>query len=41
MDSVDSNSALVQVMAWRQVGNKPFFETTMTQFADAYMPLLA
>ena len=30
-------SALVQVMAWRQTGNKPLPEPTLTQFTDTYM----
>ena len=34
---VDNKLALVQVMAWRQTGDKPLHEPTMTQFADAYM----
>ena len=29
--------ALVQVMAWRRIGDKPLSEPMMTQFADAYM----
>ena len=32
----DNKSALVQVMAWRQTGNKPLPEPMMTQFIDAY-----
>ena len=35
--SNDSKSALVQVMAWRQIGDKPLPEQMMTQFTDAYM----
>ena len=34
---VDSKSALVQVMAWRRKGDKPFPEPMMTQFTEAYM----
>ena len=34
---IDDKSALVQVMAWRQTGDKPFPEPMMTQFIDAYM----
>ena len=37
MSPVDNKLALVQVMAWRQTGDKPLPEPTMTQFADAYM----
>ena len=29
--------ALVQVMAWRQTGDKPLPELMLTQFIDAYM----
>ena len=29
--------ALVQVMAWRQTGDKPLPEAMLTQFTDAYM----
>ena len=34
---IDNKSALVQVMAWRQTGDKPLPEPLLTQFADAYM----
>ena len=34
---IDNKSALVQVMAWRRIGDKPFPEAMMTQFTDAYM----
>ena len=30
-------TALVQVMAWRRIGDKPLPELMMTQFTDAYM----
>ena len=33
----DNKPALVQVMAWRQTGDKPLFEPVKTQFTDAYM----
>ena len=33
--------ALVQIMAWRRPGNKPFSEPMMAYFTDAYMGLLA
>ena len=34
---IDNTSALVQVMAWRRVGDKPLPEPMITQFTDAYM----
>ena len=34
---IDNKSALVQVMAWRQTGDKPLPEAVMIQFTDAYM----
>ena len=33
----DSKKALVQVMAWRQPGDKPLPEPMVTQFTDAYV----
>ena len=33
---IDNNSTLVQVMAWRQTGDKPLPEPMMTKFNDAY-----
>ena len=33
----DNKQALVQVMAWRQIGDKPLPEPMLTQFNDAYM----
>ena len=30
-------SALVEVVAWYQVDNKPLLQPMMTQFSDAYM----
>ena len=33
----DNNSALAQVIAWRQTGDKPLPEPVLTQFIDAYM----
>ena len=35
--AIDNKSSLVQVMAWRQIGDKPLHEPMMTQFNDAYM----
>ena len=29
-------AALVQIMAWDQIGNKPLFELMIVQFSDAY-----
>ena len=29
--------ALVQIMAWRRIGDKPLSEPMLTQFTDAYM----
>ena len=37
MSPIDNMSALVQVMAWRRIGDKPLPELMMTQFIDAYM----
>ena len=34
---VDNNPALVQVMAWRQTGDKPLPEPMLTRFTHAYM----
>ena len=34
---IDNKPALVQVMAWRRIGDKPLPELMMTQFTDAYM----
>ena len=33
--AVDNESALVQLMAWHQAGNKPLPEPMLTQFTDA------
>ena len=33
---IDNKSALIQVMAWRQTGDKPLPEPMLTQFTDAY-----
>ena len=32
-----NKTALVQVTAWRRIGEKPLPELMMTQFTDAYM----
>ena len=34
---IDNDPALVQIMVWRQVGDKPLPEPLMTLFTDAYM----
>ena len=34
---IDNKSALVQVMAWRQTGDKPIPEPMMTHYTDTYM----
>ena len=34
---IDNKPAMVQVMAWRQTGDKPLPELLLTQFTDAYM----
>ena len=34
---INIKPALVQVMAWRQTGDKPIPEPMLTQFTDAYM----
>ena len=34
---IDNKSALVPVMAWRQLGDKPLPEPMLTQSTDAYM----
>ena len=35
--SIDKIPALVQIMAWRRIGDKPLSEPMLTQFTDAYM----
>ena len=34
---IDNKPALVQVMAWRRIGDKPLLEPMMAHFTDAYM----
>ena len=34
---INNNPALVQVMAWRRIGDKPLPEPMLSQFTDAYM----
>ena len=33
---IDNKAALVQVVAWRRTGDKPFPELMQTKFSDAY-----
>ena len=33
----DNKAALVQLMAWRRIGEKPVSEPMLTRLADAYM----
>ena len=32
---IDNNQALVQIMAWRRIGDKPLSEAMMSRFTDA------
>ena len=34
---MDNKTALLQVMAWRRIGDKPLPELMMTHFTDAYL----
>ena len=34
---INNISALVKVMAWCRIGDKPLYEPMLTRFADAYM----
>ena len=34
---IDNKPALLQLMAWRRIGDKPFSEAMLTRFADAYV----
>ena len=34
---INNKPALVQVLAWRQTGDKPLPEPMLNQFTDAYM----
>ena len=36
-DPIDNNLALVEMMAWRRINEKPLSEPMLTQFTDAYM----
>ena len=33
---IDNNPALVQIMAWRRIGDKSLYEAMLTRFNDAY-----
>ena len=35
--AIDIKSALVQIMAWHGIGDKPLFEPMIAEFSDAYM----
>ena len=34
---IDYNPALVQIMAWSRIGDKPLSEPVLTRFTDAYL----
>ena len=34
---IDNNPALVYIMAWCRIGDKPLSEPMLTRFADTYM----
>ena len=34
---VDNNTALVKIIAWRRIGDKPLSEPMLTRFTDAYI----
>ena len=34
---IDNKPALVQIMAWRRIGDKPLSEAMPTRFTDVYM----
>ena len=34
---IDNDPALVEIMAWRRVGDNPLAEPMLTRFIDAYM----
>ena len=36
---VDKKPALIQIMAWRWIGDKPWWEPISAEFADAYIGL--
>ena len=36
---IDNNLALIKIMAWRRIGDKPLSEPMLTQFTDIYVAL--
>ena len=34
---IENNPALVSIMAWRRIGDKPLSEPMLTRLTDAYM----
>ena len=34
---IDNNPALVKIMAWRQIGDKPLSEPMLAWFTDTYL----
>ena len=34
---IDNEQALVKIMAWRRIGDKPLSELMLTRISDAYM----
>ena len=34
---IDNNPALIKIMAWHRIGDKPLSEPMLTRFTDAYM----
>ena len=36
---IDNIPAMVQIMAWRRIGDKPLAEPMLTWFTDTYMQL--
>ena len=39
MSPIDNNPALVYIMVWRRIGDKPLCEPMLTQFTDIYAAL--
>ena len=39
MGQIDNDPALVKIMAWRRIGDKPLSEAMLTQFTDTYAAL--
>ena len=36
---IDNNPAMVQIMPWRRIGDRPFSEPMLIRFADVYAAL--